>query len=46
MLDVSHFDISGKNNKEEQFEKICEIFVTLDIFHLAILGKEINKEQE
>ena len=40
-LDVSHLEISGKNDKEPQLLNMDSIFVTFTVFHLDISGKDI-----
>ena len=41
---VSHFDISGKEDKLLQSENIFSIFVTLEVFHFDISGKDFNND--
>ena len=42
---VSHFDKSGKDDKDSQLANILLISKTLFIFHLDISGKENNDLQ-
>ena len=42
---LSHFDISGNDVNELQFQNIDFISITLLIFHLDILGNDNNEEQ-
>ena len=43
-FEISHLEISGKDNNDEQKHKKPFIFKTLEIFHFEILGKT-NKEE-
>ena len=42
---VSHFEISGNDDNDEQSEKKPFISVTLIVFHFEISGNEDNDEQ-
>ena len=45
-LDTSHFEISGRDNKEEQFSNKSFMLVTLIVFHLDISDKYFNDLQQ
>ena len=44
-LDVSHFEISGKDVKEVQQSNKLSIIFTFFVFHFDILGKDIKDLQ-
>ena len=44
ILEVFHFDISGKYNKDEHPKNNPFISSTLLVFHFDISGKDINDE--
>ena len=44
-LEVSHFDISGKEINEIQLENREFILITLEVSHFDISGKEVNALQ-
>ena len=43
-LFVFHFDISGKDNKDEHPENKLFIYITLFVFHFDISGKDDKDE--
>ena len=44
-LFVFNLEISGRDIKEEQSEKIKVIYFTLPVFHLDISGRDVKDEQ-
>ena len=44
-FEVFHLEISGKDNKEEQFLNIDLISLIFEVSHFEISGKEINDVQ-
>ena len=45
-LFVFHFDISGKEDKDEQLENKELIYLALFVFHFDISGNDNKDEQE
>ena len=45
LIKVFHFDISGKDNKDQQSLNISLISLTLLVFHFDISGKDDNDSQ-
>ena len=45
IFEIFHIEMSGKYNKEKQYEKRKLILVTFEVSNLDISGKEINTLQ-
>ena len=43
MLDISHFDISGKDSNELHSLNILLIFLTFEVFQFDMSGNDINE---
>ena len=42
---VFQYEISGRDNKDEQLPKILLKLLILEVFHLEISGKDFNDQQ-